>query len=447
MPAAVVGEGSMASTYSSPALSDVLGNGSLQVVEGTDQGPGDSGSVWVLNAATGQTIWKADRHRPGHRLGGHRRPDRSAATTTSSSPPSTAPSSSTAGPGPRWPTSAPTSACRTHRWSPTTPTGPSASPWPGTPPRPSSPTAWGRSTTTRSPAPNGAGGRRGRLVAHVPSRPPADRQCRRNHPGRIDPRLLGPGRRLHRLRPGWPPTAASSPSAATPFCGSTGGSRLNAPIVGMAQAPASGGYWEVASDGGIFAFGGAGFYGSMGGQHLNTPIVGMAATPDGKGYWVVASDGGIFAFGDAALLRVDGGPAPQPTGGGDDVDHRGQRLPAGGLRRRHLLLRGCARSSARWAASTSTSRSWAWSTTPTPAATGRWPPTAASSPSAAPPSSGRPEPSRSTPPIVGMAETSNGSGYRLAASDGGVFSFGAPVLRVPWVGRRLNAPVVGMAGF
>jgi outer membrane protein assembly factor BamB len=29
------------------------------VVEGTDQGTGASGSVWVLNAATGQTIWKA----------------------------------------------------------------------------------------------------------------------------------------------------------------------------------------------------------------------------------------------------------------------------------------------------------------------------------------------------------------------------------------------------
>jgi len=39
----------------------------------------------------------------------------------------------------------------------------------------------------------------------------------------------------------------------------------------------------------------------MGGQHLNQPIVGMAATPDGKGYWEVASDGGIFAFGDAGF--------------------------------------------------------------------------------------------------------------------------------------------------
>ena len=38
------------------------------------------------------------------------------------------------------------------------------------------------------------------------------------------------------------------------------------------------GYWLVASDGGIFAFGDAGFYGSTGGQTLNKPIVGVTPT-------------------------------------------------------------------------------------------------------------------------------------------------------------------------
>jgi hypothetical protein len=28
----------------------------------------------------------------------------------------------------------------------------------------------------------------------------------------------------------------------------------------------------------------------------------MAATPDGAGYWLVASDGGLFAFGDAPFF-------------------------------------------------------------------------------------------------------------------------------------------------
>jgi hypothetical protein len=43
----------------------------------------------------------------------------------------------------------------------------------------------------------------------------------------------------------------------------------------MAADPATGGYWLVGSDGGVFAFD-APFDGSMGGQHLNRPIVGMA---------------------------------------------------------------------------------------------------------------------------------------------------------------------------
>jgi hypothetical protein len=58
-----------------------------------------------------------------------------------------------------------------------------------------------------------------------------------------------------------------------------GGKPLNAPVVGLAATPTGGGYWEVASDGGLFAFGNAQFYGSMGGKPLNAPVVGVAATP------------------------------------------------------------------------------------------------------------------------------------------------------------------------
>jgi hypothetical protein len=36
----------------------------------------------------------------------------------------------------------------------------------------------------------------------------------------------------------------------------------------------------------------------------------MAATPDGGGYWLVAADGGIFAFGDAGF---HGSTAGQPV--------------------------------------------------------------------------------------------------------------------------------------
>ena len=67
----------------------------------------------------------------------------------------------------------------------------------------------------------------------------------------------------------------------------------------------------VASDGGIFSFGDAGFYGSLPGlgiapagtpgttKKLNAPIVGMVPSADGDGYFMVGSDGGVFAFGDA----------------------------------------------------------------------------------------------------------------------------------------------------
>ena len=111
----------------------------------------------------------------------------------------------------------------------------------------------------------------------------------------------------------------------THFYGSTGNITLNKPIVGLAQTPDERGYWMVATDGGIFSFGDAAFYGSTGAIHLNRPIVAMAPTSDGKGYWLVASDGGIFAFGDAAFYGSTGnislaqpivGMASSPSGNG-----------------------------------------------------------------------------------------------------------------------------------
>jgi hypothetical protein len=62
----------------------------------------------------------------------------------------------------------------------------------------------------------------------------------------------------------------------------------------------------VASDGGIFTYGSAGFFGSTGALHLNKPIVGMEVTASGQGYWLVASDGGVFGFGDAGFFGSAG---------------------------------------------------------------------------------------------------------------------------------------------
>jgi hypothetical protein len=91
-----------------------------------------------------------------------------------------------------------------------------------------------------------------------------------------------------------------------PFDGDLAGRSLNHPIVGLAASPDGGGYWLVASDGGVFAFGDAAFYGSTGSLVLDNPVVGMAATPDGGGYWLVASDGGLFAFGAAPFWGSTG---------------------------------------------------------------------------------------------------------------------------------------------
>jgi hypothetical protein len=92
-----------------------------------------------------------------------------------------------------------------------------------------------------------------------------------------------------------------------------GGQHLNQPIVGMAVTQDAGGYWLVASDGGIFAFGDAVFAGSMGGQHLVKPVVGMAADPATDGYWEVAADGGIFSFTAPFAGSAAGTPAGDPA--------------------------------------------------------------------------------------------------------------------------------------
>ena len=48
-------------------------------------------------------------------------------------------------------------------------------------------------------------------------------------------------------------------------------------------------------------------------------------------------------------------------------------------------------------------------------------------------------------PIVGMAATTDGKGYLLVASDGGVFTFGDAVFHGSMGGQHLNQPIVGIA--
>jgi hypothetical protein len=94
------------------------------------------------------------------------------------------------------------------------------------------------------------------------------------------------------------------------FFGSTGSIVLQRSVVGMVATKDDGGYWLDASDGGVFSFGDTQFYGSIPGlglhpagsglpNSLNAPVVGMVPSIDDGGYFMVAKDGGVFAFGDA----------------------------------------------------------------------------------------------------------------------------------------------------
>jgi hypothetical protein len=82
---------------------------------------------------------------------------------------------------------------------------------------------------------------------------------------------------------------------------------LNAPVQSLVPVPAGGGYWLVASDGGVFAFD-APFRGSMGGTRLSKPVTGMV--PYGNGYLMVGEDGGIFSFSDQAFAGSLGAHPP-----------------------------------------------------------------------------------------------------------------------------------------
>ncbi len=133
-------------------------------------------------------------------------------------------------------------------------------------------------------------------------------------------------------------TSTTTTSTTTPTTTTTTPTTTTTTVPTPPGPSVNGGYWTDASDGGIFAFGDAGFFGSMGGTHLNKPMVGMAATPDAQGYWEVASDGGIFSFGDAHFYGSMGGSHLNHADRGHGWRSEHGWLLVRSLRRRHLLL-------------------------------------------------------------------------------------------------------------
>ncbi len=84
------------------------------------------------------------------------------------------------------------------------------------------------------------------------------------------------------------------------FAGSAVG-LTDSPIVAVAKTSTGAGYWMVNDLGGVFSFGDAQFYGSAHDLKLNAPITGIARSQGGHGYYLVAADGGVFAYGDAVF--------------------------------------------------------------------------------------------------------------------------------------------------
>jgi hypothetical protein len=428
-------------TFSSPALADIGGSGVLSVLEGTDNGA--SGSVWALDGATGHPLWHQSL--AGRVIGSVVTADLTGAGYQDAVVPTTA--------------------------GVVLLDGRTGAPVGTLPQAPGCPAAYQNSPLITND------GTIGITVAGY-------RCYGTNGQGQINHyEIAGSNGSLVHERGAWPmfhhdgqltgnaggtPGPGSVPSCAVPaaafsgynlvasdggifsfggqpFCGSTGNLTLNEPIVGMAMAPNTGGYWLVAADGGVFAYGGAQFYGSMGGQNLNQPIVGITATPDGRGYWMVAADGGIFSFGDAAFYGSTGAlTLVKPIVGMEvTADGQGYRLVAadggvfafggaqffGSTGDRHLVspIVGMAQD-------VGTGGYWLVAAdggvfafeAPFLGSIGGHPLAA---------------------PVVGIQATADGQGYRFVATDGGVFAYGTAPFSGSMGARPLNRPIVGMAGF
>src|SRR5665213_3489563 len=133
------------------------------------------------------------------------------------------------------------------------------------------------------------------------------------------------------FQPGRPvPPANTSTTAAAPPTPTPGPTSTNClthlpsgSVIGTAALPDGSGYYEVDSAGDVSAFGGATCYGAMTGTPLNRPIVGMTVDPATGGYWLVATDGGIFRL-SRSVPRLHRQSPPQSAGRGHD-GHSGRR--------------------------------------------------------------------------------------------------------------------------
>ena len=440
-------------TGGSPALADVQGNGRLAVVEGT-VGSNGAGSVWALDAGTGAVIWKVAAI--GEVIGSVTTADLSGDGTQDVIVPTTAGLEILDGQ---------TGAELVHVDDGSGNGGVGAGQVYGF-----------QNAPLVTDDPDGAIGITVAGYFAVPDSPDHDVQGMVQHFT-----VNGSNGDLVTEAGGWPQFHQNAQ-----LTGFTATATTNPPGCQVPPA-ASNGYLTVAADGGIFTFGGQQYCGSTGAIHLNQPIVGMAMAPDNGGYWLVAADGGVFSLRHGAVLRLDRGHPPQPAHRRDGRHARRRRVLARGGRRRRVFLRRCAVLRLRRRGAQRARRRHRLDARrrgllgghverhraglrrrrllrrrPPPGVGGAHrghharsrhrrllagrPPTAASSISTRR-SSAPPGPSRCANRSWAWRPPTTASGYWLVASDGGVFTYGDAPFSGSEGGTRLNAPMVGIAGF
>ena len=242
-----------------------------------------------------------------------------------------------------------------------------------------------------------------------------------------------------------------------PFFGSTGSMLLQRSVVGVVPTKDHAGYWLDASDGGVFSFGDTVFYGSIPGlgihpygsglpHSLNAPVVGMVPSADQGGYFMVASDGGVFAFGDAKFAGscysvggcVGAAVAVMPDASGNgywvvtqtgNVYGFGDASNFGGPGNTGSPVTSAVR---------------------TPSGNGYWVLTAngnvyaygdAKNAAGAPGAFGR------TNPATAVFTTSDNSGYWIASANGSVYPVGGAPFYGSMAGTRLNGSIIAATGF
>ncbi|MEW6474911.1 MAG: metallophosphoesterase [Actinomycetota bacterium] len=227
--------------------------------------------------------------------------------------------------------------------------------------------------------------------------------------------------------------AAATVPVVTLLAGGAGGAERTA------AATTAGGYWMYAADGGIFAFGSAGYQGPV--RNQANDVIGMAVTPAGDGYWMADDDGDVFAAGKAT-------PFGERASNADDVAAFTARPQGDGywLATRTGGIESYGRAPAFAGVKVDPAKRIT-TLAPTVSGAGAW--MAAVDGGVFTFGDARFFGSmggvRLNQPVVGMAPTPTGRGYWLVASDGGIFSFGDARFHGSMGGTRLNQPVVGMA--